>query len=68
MENCSIRNFQWLYRYYVLQNGPKAQKNYDNFEQQKLTISLLNTISIRPETQKKKLQRQETEHTSVKSF
>ena len=49
-------------------DGPKAQKNYDNFEQQKLTISLLNTISIRPETQRKKLQRQETEHTSVKSF
>ena len=39
-------------------DGPKAQKNYDN----------LNTISIRPETQRKKLQRQETEHTSVKSF
>ena len=46
----------------------RHQKNYDNFEQQKLTISLLNTISIRPETQRKKLQRHETEYSSVKSF
>ena len=47
-------------------DGPKAQKNYDNFEQQKLTISLLNTISIRPETQRNCKDRKP--NTSVKSF